>query len=87
MATITANQDPKQIIKELQQQIKDLKSEKESLSKENEMLKQNCESAYKKAAYIQEESKELLLRARAQLQLYKDTFKQNYSMALQLKEI
>lgn len=79
--------DPKQVIKELQQQIKDLKSANESLSKENDMLKQNCESAYKKAALVQEEAKELLLRARAQLQLYRDTFKQNYSMALQLKEI
>lgn len=79
--------DPKQVIKELQQQIKELQFKNENLEKENEMLKQNCESAYKKAAHVQEEAKELLLRARAQLQLYRDTFKQNYSMALQLKEI
>lgn len=67
---------PEQKIQELEQQIKEILYENKHLKETNEHLtKQNKEFA------------DLLLRARAQLQLFKDASKNNYLLTLNLKEI
>ena len=61
----------------------ELVAENEKLLTENKKLKEANEAAY---ATIQD-CKETLLRARAQLQLYKEVAKTHYFTTLNLKEI
>lgn len=68
--------NPKQTIQELKQQIKELQHENERLEKINEAIAQQ-----------NKEFGDLLLKARAQLQLFKEVAKTQYFTTLNLKEI